>query len=316
MTALGPGAEFDLIRRIAALPGAAGLGDDCAVLDLGDGVMVLSTDASVEHVHFEREWIDAEEIGWRATAAALSDIAAMGAAPAGVLVALTVPRPAPPADVEAVMRGAAASAAAAGTAVLGGDLSAGGEWNVAVTAVGRAPRPVLRSGAHDGDRLWVTGTLGGARAAVRAWADGKVPPPVARTAFARPVPRLAEGRWLAAHGATALMDISDGLAGDAAHLAAASGVRLGIVLDRVPVHAACVEDAVHRGEDPVVGAAIGGEDYELLVTLPASFGEDEVRAFEQAHGLALTRIGAVSAGSGVRCTLRGVRMPLPGFSHF
>ncbi|HEU5041783.1 MAG TPA: AIR synthase related protein, partial [Gemmatimonadales bacterium] len=147
---LGPGAEFDRIRAIArALKGhAAGLGDDCAVLPPGDGALCVSTDASVEGVHFRLEWITLEEAGRRATSAALSDLAAEGADAVAVLVALVAPRAASEADLVALMRGAGDAAAAGGAGVVGGDLCrADGGWTVAVTVLGRAVRPVSRAGA-------------------------------------------------------------------------------------------------------------------------------------------------------------------------
>jgi thiamine-monophosphate kinase len=317
-TPLGPGPEFDRIRRIAEeLAGRASeLGDDAAVLPEGDGVLVVSTDASVEGVHFRRDWLSLEEIGWRAAAAALSDLAAMGARPVGVLAALTVPGSASAEDPALMMRGVGAAAADAGATVLGGDLTAASSWAATVTVIGRAERPVRRRGAKPGDTLWVTGALGGARAALVAWGSGAAPAPDARAAFAHPTPRIEAGSWLAAHGAHAMLDLSDGLAADVHHLAAASAVRLDIDLTRVPVSGAAVSPALAMSVEPSVFAARGGEDYELLVALPEEFGEPDVRRFEGATGLALTRVGTVHRGSGVRLLLRGERVSLEGFDHF
>ncbi|HEX6091128.1 MAG TPA: thiamine-phosphate kinase [Gemmatimonadales bacterium] len=317
-TPLGPGPEFDRIRSIAAeLAGRArDLGDDAAVLPDRDGALVMSTDASVEGVHFRREWLSLEEIGWRAAASALSDLAAMGAAPVGVLAALAIPRGAAPEEPALVMRGVGAAADAVGAAVMGGDLTSAAAWMITVTVIGRAERPVRRTGAKAGDTLWITGALGGARAALVAWQAGHSPADDARAAFAHPVPRIEAGRWLAAHGAHAMLDLSDGLASDVRHLAAASGARMDIDLSRVPVSGAAVPAALAAAIEPALFAAQGGEDYELLVALPERFGEPEVRAFERATGLALTRVGGVHRGSGVRFLLRGERVPLEGFDHF
>ena len=318
ISALGPGPEFDRIRRIAEeLAGQASeLGDDAAVVPEGDGALVVSTDASVEGVHFRRGWLSLEEIGWRAAAAALSDLAAMGAQPIGLLAAVAVPRGAADADPALVMRGVGAAAASSGASVMGGDLTTAAGWVVTITVIGRAGRPVRRSGAVPGDTLWVTGALGGARAALVAWERGEAPAADARLAFAHPEPRIAAGRWLAAHGAHAMLDLSDGLAADARHLAAASGVRLDIDLSRIPVAGPALPPALAASIEPPLFAAEGGEDYELLAALPAAFDEPGVRAFEHATGLALTRVGTVHRGSGVRLLLRGERVSLEGFDHF
>ncbi len=315
---LGDGPEFDRIRSIAdALGTAAGpLGDDCASLPDAEGTVVLSTDASIENVHFRRAWLASEEIGWRAAAAALSDLAAQGATPVGLLAAVALPRDTSIADSTAVMRGIGRAAAEAGAVVLGGDLSAAGEWMITVTVVGRAVRPVWRTGAAPGDGLWITGALGAARAALDAWNAGRVPAPGARAAFAHPVPRIAAGRWLGEHGARAMLDLSDGLAADAGHLAAASGCRAEIDLDSVPTAGDAVAEALAAGIEPPLYAAVGGEDYELLVALPGDFGEPGQRAFEAATGLALTCVGRMGRGSGTRFLLRDQRVALEGFDHF
>lgn len=314
MIAMGPGGEFDRIRAIVAALGDAAdaIGDDTAAIPASEGELRVSTDVSVEDVHFRRDWLALDEIGWRATASALSDLAAAAATPAGLTVALTIPNGTPDSEVVLLMRGVGAAATAAGCQVLGGDISGGGKWAVAVTVFGHATRPVSRRGARPGDGLWVSGVLGGARVALLAWQDGREPAPAARMAFARPQPRLAAGRWLAAHGATAMLDISDGLGGDAEHLAAASAVGLEIELDRLPIHPSVHAEA-RRVEQPAAQfAAIGGEDYELLVTLP---GAVDGAACEPGAGVPLARIGSVVAGSGVRCLLGDRQVAVAGFRH-
>jgi thiamine-monophosphate kinase len=317
-TSLGPGVEFDRIRAIAAALGerARGLGGDCALLPGRSGTLAVSTDVSVEGVHFRLDWLSPEEVGWRAAAAALSDLAAAGAEPAGLLAAVTLPAQAAEADLVALMRGVAGAGGAAGAPVLGGDLSAGAAWTIAVTVLGWAGTPITRAGARPGDRVWVTGALGGARAALEAWRRGDTPDRDARRAFVRPEPRLAAGRWLAAHGARALIDLSDGLGADAAHLAAASGVRVEIALEQVPVAGSTVPEAQRLGVSVQQFAAEGGEDYELLAALPQTFGPDDALAFERATGLALTRIGEVRRGSGVHAALAGRAIALRGYDHF
>jgi thiamine-monophosphate kinase len=307
---LGPGPEFDRIRAIARALGdrAAGLGDDCAIVPGGPDAICLSVDLSVEGVHFDRRWLAPAEIGWRAAAAALSDLAAMGAAVDGVLVGVAAPRSDPAELFVDLMRGVGDAVQAVGGRVYGGDLTGGDRLTISVTVVGRAARPIMRSGAGPGDGVFVSGTLGGARAALVRWQAGGSPDPRARARFARPEPRIALGRWLADHGATAMLDLSDGLAGDARHLAAASGVHLEIDLALIPVGPGVPEAA--GSEDPAAFAARGGEDYELLVTVPSDF----VPAAAPAPGL--VRVGSVSPGAGVRFSRGGRAVELAGFDHF
>jgi len=182
--------------------------------------------------------------------------------------------------------------------------------------IGRAARPVSRVGARAGDGLWVTGTLGGARAALLAWESGGTPAEGARERFVRPVPRIKEGRWLAAHGAHAMLDLSDGLGGDAGHLAAASGVKVEIELEQIPVHPDVVAIALARGTPLQAFAAQGGEDYELLVALPKTFDEPGAKRFQRDTGTVLTRIGRIRRGSGVAASFAGVPVVLSGHDHF
>ncbi len=315
---LGPGREFDRIRAIAAALGSAatGLGGDCALLPAGDGILALSTDTSVEGVHFRRDWLNAEEIGWRAAASALSDLAAAAASAVGLLAAVTVPADASEEDLVAVMRGVGAATTASGGMVLGGDLCRGPAWSITITVLGRTKRPLTRVGAVPGDRLWVTGALGGSRAALESWRRGESPPPDARRAFAHPEPRIAAGVKLAELGAHAMLDLSDGIGGDARHLAAASTVALEVELERLPVSPVALAEAQRSGIDAARFAAEGGEDYELLVALPALFGVRDAVELTHACGVLLTAIGVVTQGEGVRFSLHGVDVQLKGFDHF
>lgn len=302
---LGPGAEFDLIRRFVgddeALPKEVriGPGDDAAVLDDG---WIVTTDLSVEDVHFRRAWITDEEIGWRAGAVALSDLAAMAATPVALLVSLAAPVGGDPTgdggvDLDAVNRGLRRVAEAVGAAVIGGDLSRSpGPLFVDVVALGRSGWPVQRDGAEPGDDVWVTGTLGASAAAVELWESGRAPSEALRSAFARPEPRIEAACCLVEHEVVdALIDLSDGLAGDAGHIAAASGVRIVLEEELIPVDPAVLEAfGLDRGREL---ALHGGEDYELcFVTDP---GIVDVSYFQERHGLTLTRVGSVVAGSGV-----------------
>lgn len=314
---LGPGQEFDRIRAIAARLGADAphLGDDCAVLPDGQGRIVVSTDMSVEGIHFRREWLSMWEIGYRAATAAISDLAAAGASCIGLLAAVSSPHDAPASELVGLMGGIGDAVAAVGGAVLGGDLTAAPQWIVSVTVLGRAVRPMSRQGATPGDGLWVTGTLGGARAALTAWQKGGTAR-AGREAFARPVARIAAGQWLAGHGARAMMDVSDGLAGDAGHLAAASGVEWEIALESLPLHPAVAGVARRVGEDPAAFAAEGGEDYELLVAMGPGFGDEDAARCLRECGVPLRRIGVARVGRGVRFLLGGQPIALRGFDHF
>lgn len=308
---LGPGREFDAVRALLAQWGtsAVGIGDDGAVLDVPAGSrLVVSTDSTVEEVHFRRAWLEPEEVGWRATMAALSDLAAMGASPLGMLLALTVPdrwRD----DLEGVARGIGAAAARMGAPIVGGDLSGGERLALAITVLGHAQRPLTRAGARPGDRLYVTGALGGPGAALADWERGGRPRAEDRARFVRPEARIAAGEWFARAGAHAAVDISDGLAGDVAHLAAASGVRCVLRLDAIP----CVAGISPRE------ALASGEEYELLVAAPTL----DVAAFAVAHGgLSLREIGTVEAAASgsegdVLAEEHGRRVTLPSaHDHF
>ncbi len=311
---LGSGGEFDRLRAIFAALGTAGrdLGDDCALLSVGGRTLAISIDLSLEAVHFRTDWLAFKEIGWRATAAALSDLAAEGATPLGVLTSVGVPgngqrRAGNASPAVEIMRGVSAAARSVSASVLGGDLVRSSRYLVDVCVLGVAQRPVRRSGARPGDGLWVTGRLGGAGLALAALRAGRRLAPALRRRFARPVPRIAAGRWLARRGARAMIDISDGLTGDAGHLAAASGVGIAIELQRV---------SLWPGATPRV-AAQSGEEYELLVALPRSFGTAGARAFRRATGLPLTQIGRCVSGRGLLMTDDGRPItPPPGFDHF
>jgi thiamine-monophosphate kinase len=308
---LGAGGEFDRIRRILARLGdrAVGIGDDCAILKVGGERLAISTDLSIENVHFKLGWLTPEEIGWRATAAALSDLAAVAATPLGVLVSLGVPGDWPGEHVADLMQGAGGVAASVGAVVLGGDLTRNDKTIINVTVVGRLDsEPVLRSGARTGDELWVTGALGGPGAALAAWGRGREPEASARERFACPQPRIREAQWLRERGAKALIDLSDGLVADASHIAAASGVRCTIALENIPVHgsAGSAEDAL-----------VSGEEYELLCVLPAGGPARTSAEFMEQFGLPLTRVGTISARTGVEILKMGKSVALPeSFRHF
>ncbi len=309
-TRLGPGGEFDRIRAVFERLGsrAASSGDDCALVTIGDEHLAISTDLAIEGTHFRLGWLAPDEIGWRAGAAALSDLAAMAATPLGVLASVGAHADWPEEFLADLMDGVGAAADAVGAGVWGGDLVRSERLVIDVTVVGRTDRPVLRRGARVGDALWVTGALGGPLAAVRAWQEGREPDAGARERFARPVPRVAEAGWLREHGATAMIDVSDGFMGDAAHLAAASAVQCVIESERVPVHGAA---------DAPRDALVSGEEYELVVTLPTGFSVDDAAQFEQKFGVSLTRVGSIRDGAGVVLLEAGRPAVVPeGFRQF
>ena len=313
----GPGEEFDLIRRLVnpadLLPTGVSLGpgDDAAVLE---GGWVLSTDLSLEGVHFRRAWLEDQEIGFRAVSCALSDLAAMAAVPVGVFISMAANDEE---VVEALQSGCREAASEVGAVILGGDLSnTSGPVFIDVVSLGSANRPGLRSGAVAGNDIWVTGRLGASSTAVRVWQCGGEPPPEARKAFAQPSPRCDEGHYLVERGiASALIDLSDGLAGDSAHLAAASGVQ--IVLEEAQVPVAPIAAEVLGPEEALQAALHGGEDYELCFAA----GPDAVDPsyFQDHFGLEVTRVGYVREGSGVWID-RGGSQPEPlmrsGFDHY
>jgi thiamine-monophosphate kinase len=237
--------------------------------------LVVTTDVLVEGLDFTAALSEPEDWGWKAVAANCSDLAAMGAEARWLVIALTVPGPTPVATLERVYAGVGQACRSFGVALVGGDVSAGPALSLAVTAIGEAERPVLRSGARPGDRLAVTGPLGAAAAGLallrrddQAARDllGRFPGLAA--AQRRPEPALAMGLRLARAGATAMIDVSDGLAGDALHLAEASGVGVEVHDATVPLATGVAEAAALLGLDPLALALGGGEDFVLAAALP------------------------------------------------
>jgi thiamine-monophosphate kinase len=322
---LGPGGEFDLIRSFLdpAAPSSelvlVGPGDDCAVIDAAP--TALSTDLSVEDVHFRRAWLEPEQIGWRAAASALSDLAAVAAEPVVVLVSLALREE----DVSSgwgtrLMSGVREAASAVGAALVGGDVSrTPGAVVVDVVAVGRVQRPVLREGARAGDEVWVTGALGAAGAAVTLLQAGKPVPDELRATFSRPQPRIREALWLRERaGPHAMIDLSDGIAGDLGHVAAASAIAIELDVSEIPV-APGVEAAAPARDDQLALALSAGEDYELCVVARPGVLPPLAAQFRERFGIALTRVGRVKEGEGVwarDAAGETRRLERGGFSHF
>jgi thiamine-monophosphate kinase len=321
--------EFELLARVIERlpePGGRirlGAGDDAAVSVPG-GATATSVDALVEGVHFNRDRAGLRQIGAKAMAAALSDLAAMGAEPGEGYVVLGVPDDLDEDGCLEALDGIAKMAAMTGTTLAGGDLTRCPVLSFAITVVGHAPGPeqlIGRGGARPGDALVLTGAIGAAAAGLLA---EELPDSGAalsestakhlRGRLLEPVPRLAAGRALAAAGATAMIDLSDGLGGDARHLAERSEVGLRIDAEALPVDLGVAEVAAAAGRDHLQLAVSGGEDYELLATLPAE-GLD-LAALAESGGVAMTRIGEAVAGDGVEIRLPGGRLLEPvGFDQ-
>jgi thiamine-monophosphate kinase len=277
--------ELELIEQLEAVfrsrDGrlARGLGDDAAVVR-GGGYAVTSVDAMIDGVHFRREQMPPEDIGHRALAAALSDLAAMGAQPGEAYLVLGLPPDTGPTDVLRLARGAQELAERHGVIIAGGDVTRASELIVSITAVGWCADSgdvIGRGGARPGDVVAVTGSLGGSGAGL-AVIEGRaeraeLSPEMRRSLYeryARPEPRLAEGQALSRAGARAMIDLSDGLATDAGHLARRSNVRIELSLAALPLEPGVCEVAADLNLDPRALAATAGEDYELCVCLPAA----------------------------------------------
>jgi thiamine-monophosphate kinase len=271
------GSERMRIELLRAVLGGAraeevlvGIGDDAAVIAPPSEPLVWTVDAAVEGVHFRRDLMGLRDAGYRATMAAASDLAAMGAEPLGILGSLVLPDCVSDWDLAALAAGQRAAADALGTSVIGGNLSRGTTLSITTTVLGKAARPLRRDGAREGDVIGLAGPVGLAglgllllerRAAVRGAAAR-----AAIHAFRRPVARLDAG-YRARDNATAAIDISDGLARDLGHVARASG--LCAVLDpEALLTPELVEGSARLGVDPLKLALYGGEDYALLIAVP------------------------------------------------
>lgn len=303
------------------------IGDDCAVLDRPDGPIAVSTDTLNLDIHFDRR-VTARDLGHKALAVSLSDLAAMGARPRWALLNLSLPEDARELGVpreqwlDGFMAGFLSLADHHGVALVGGDTCAGA-MAVTVTVLGEAgERPLQRGGAGPGDRVLVSGTLGAAALALAELQAGRTPAPDTLRRLDRPEPRLSLGRVLAGRGepgaasrASACIDLSDGLLADLGHLATASGCGAVLQLEKLPAEPELAElDDRARWNLQLAG----GDDYELCFTMGDRAWE-ELQAWAGKSGLKVTEIGRMEPGSGVRCLLpdgREYRPPRPGYRHF
>lgn len=333
---IGAIGEFELIARLTAdLPAdpsvVIGVGDDAAVLACPpDMELVATCDAQVEGRHFLRASATAEQVGRKALAVNLSDIAAMGALPRAALISLALPSDTPLAWLDDLYAGLRAEAAAFGVAIVGGNVTATtGPLMIDVTLLGHVARgrAVTRAGGRAGDRLYVTGTLGAAAAGLitlRAPVpnDPVVAPTLldrARAALLTPTPRVGEGMALAATGAvTAMLDVSDGLAADLGHLCERGGVGALVDATALPIDEAARAIAAAYGRDPLTLALSGGEDYALLFTARADAEPVVVAAVSAAGGTPHAIGWLTPPAEGMRLRhADGVVAPLParGWDH-
>jgi thiamine-monophosphate kinase len=304
--------EFGLIAAITArLPQGSGVivgpGDDAAVLATADGRVVVTTDLLVENRHFRRDWSSADDIGHKAAAQNLADVAAMGAVPTGLVVGLGAPADLPAAWALGFADGLREECEPLGMSVVGGDVVRSDVVVVAMTALGdlRGRAPVTRAGARPGDVVAVCGRLGWAEAGFRVLSRGFRSPRVLVEAHRRPVVPYHAGPQAAELGATAMCDVSDGLLADLGHVAQASGVAVDIVSGAFDVPAPIRDAAAAIGAEPLDWILTGGDDNALVATFPAEVPLPETWRV----------VGRVSAGEGV--TVDGEPYEGdPGHAHF
>ena len=319
-TTIGDVGEFDFLSRLLpGLPRGRGIlvgpGQDCAVVRCGGQRYLFTVDALVEGVHFQRPWLTPHQLGRKSILVNVSDVAAMGGRPRFCVVGLAVPTDYRVRDLSALQAGIVEAATEAKAAVVGGNLTRAPQLSVSVALLAEAPRRIVtRQGARREDRIYVTGTLGDAALGCRALGRSRGNEQAIRR-FREPSPRLRAGRVLVESGiASAMIDISDGLVQDLGHICEQSHVGAIVHTDRIPL------SATYRatlGRHDLL-ALHGGEDYELLCTVP----ERQVKRLERVRtrlGCAITWIGEIAAGRRIRLLGpdgHAIRLTAGGFDHF
>ncbi len=333
---VGADGEFSLIERIRKLlppvrePATMGLGDDAAVIRQADGqVLLVTTDMLVEGVHFDRSFMSAADLGYKSLAVNLSDIAAMGGIPTCCFLSLALPPSLSLSWFTAFMAAMVDAAGSFDVQLLGGDTVAADKMVIAVTMHGRsaAADVVYRKGGQPGDRLYVSGTVGDSALGLRLLRQGQKPESERSepesfliNRHCRPRPRLQLARRLAeAHLASSMLDVSDGLLGDLRHLLAAVGRGAEIFLEQLPLSPAYRKMQSFDDLEGYLPALTGGEDYELLFTVPSG-REAEAAGIAEAAGVRISCIGSVVRGGGIQLVMPGGgRMAaddLRGYDHF
>ncbi len=320
----GEHALLDWLRRHVPAPGAdviLGIGDDAAVLQPTRGSwLVQTTDAMVDGVHFDLRWSTPADVGCRAVAVNLSDLAAMGARPSWLLLSLVLPDALPVAAFEALVTAVSDAARHAGAALVGGNLTrTSGPLVVDVTATGHVrPRRVLRrDAARPGDELWLTGSIGAAAAGLAMLRAGELADAVCVARYRVPTPRLRDA-WAMARdrAARAAVDLSDGLADAVCQLTAASGAGARIDAACLPIEPGARRWFAAHGQDPVAAALGASDDYEMLFAV-APKAKGRMRAARVASATPFTCIGTLTKNVGCVLVRDGVDAPLPsGFEHF
>jgi thiamine-monophosphate kinase len=327
--------EFALIARLQSrLQGTprphviCDIGDDCAVVRPAAGMdVLLTTDTQEEGVHFRRDWASPEDIGWRCLAVNVSDIAAMGGSPLGAVVALSLPATLDVAFIEALYDGMQAVAQRYDCPVIGGNISQRADTlSVTITVAGQVPcgQSVYRAGAQVGDEIWVTGTLGSAKAGLEVLSHPQAVVGLRTTdvlsRYRRPQPRLHEAQFLRQHARLhSLLDISDGLSSDLRHVCEASGVGAELHAAAIPMTEDVRQIALALQAEPLHFALHGGEDFELCITAPPGSIDGIQAAFTQQFHCPLVRVGTIRPGRAVQLRLpQGDLMLLParGYDHF
>ncbi|MBA2393409.1 MAG: thiamine-phosphate kinase [Ktedonobacteraceae bacterium] len=306
------GAEFELIAHLTrGLPPrsdvALGVGDDCAILDLnGDTLLLATSDSQVEGVHFKRQFSSPEQVGRKALAVNLSDIAAMGGEPRYALISLILPADLPRSYIDVLYTGIRHEATHYATAIVGGNIASSSNSTalvIDITLLGTIERghAITRSGAQSGDTLMVTGALGDSAAGLYTLLHPSARYPrnaqeILRTVHRAPQPRVRVGRILSQFGPeiiTSMLDISDGLSGDLAHLCTCSNVGVYIELAHLPLSSSIRAVAASIGYDPFTWALHGGEDYELLFTVSPGHAQEVSEAVHAATSVSVTAIGTM-----------------------